>query len=347
MNNKETYRLCLAPRERRKLRAHKVKTADITNHSIESLQSMLAVPEIRAMEIYALAEFQRIPSIGIKFAHDLISLGYYSLHDLKDQDGATLINDLEQWTGTWIDPCVEDQCRLVVHYANHPGSNKKWWDFTAERKLFRQQNGYPANRPQKPWYKGSGYIQRSAVTLFLLFFLCLANTNCQTAPANKQAQSDTSHARQLQEYRQHFRDSPPKATGWTTDMERLFTDAQKLHLDSLIRDYEKKTTVEIAIVTLDTNATSTDKFDDLALHISNTWGVGKKDKNNGVTICISKGYRRMRICNGYGIEKILSDDETKDIVDNDFIPSFKAGDYYKGTLLGLAAIMAKLDAKMK
>lgn len=83
------------------------------------------------------------------------------------------------------------------------------------------------------------------------------------------------------------------------------------------------------------------------LRLANTWGVGKKEKNNGVTICISKGYRRMRICNGYGIEKVLSDAETKAIVDRDFIPSFKAGDYYKGTLMGLEAIMARLDAKMK
>jgi len=162
MNNKDTCRLCLTPSERIKLRARKIKIADIANHSVERLQSILAVSRIRAMEIYALAEFQRIPSIGIKFAHDLISLGYYSLNDLKDQDGATLINDLEQWTGTWIDPCVEDQCRLVVHYANNPGSNKKWWDFTAERKLFRLQNGYPANRPRKAWYEGGHFTERVA-----------------------------------------------------------------------------------------------------------------------------------------------------------------------------------------
>jgi AraC-like DNA-binding protein len=47
---------------------------------------------------------------------------------------------------------VEDQFRLVVHYADHPGTIRNWWDFTNERKAFRQVNGYPADRPQKPWF---------------------------------------------------------------------------------------------------------------------------------------------------------------------------------------------------
>jgi uncharacterized protein len=109
----------------------------------------------------------------------------------------------------------------------------------------------------------------------------------------------------------------------------------------------KNTTIEIAIVTLDTSCTTAEAFNDLALHIANTWGVGKKDKNNGVTICISKGYRKIRICNGYGIEKLINDAETKQIVDSYFIAAFKKGDYYNGTLEGLLAIMAKPDAVMK
>jgi uncharacterized protein len=83
-------------------------------------------------------------------------------------------------------------------------------------------------------------------------------------------------------------------------------------------------------------------FEDFTLRILNTWGVGKKGKNNGVLIGISAGYRMMRIQNGYGIQKILSDDETKQIIDSYFLPSFKEGDMYDGTLKGLMALMEKL-----
>ena len=153
MRNKTTTKHGLTPEETKRLRANKIKQSDISEYLVDDLCAILNVPLTRAKEIYALAEFQSIPSIGIKFAQDLISLGYYSLDELKVKDGAKLIENLELLTGTWIDPCVEDQCRLVVDYANNRDDNKKWWDYTEERKKYRLENGYPANRPKKAWFE--------------------------------------------------------------------------------------------------------------------------------------------------------------------------------------------------
>ncbi|MDP4265606.1 MAG: helix-hairpin-helix domain-containing protein [Bacteroidota bacterium] len=139
--------------ERKKLRAANIRIREIHRHTVKELQSVLQVSKIRAMELFALSEFQSLPSIGIRFAYDLISMGYYSLKQLKGKDGAKLTDQLEIQTGAWIDPCVEDQFRLVVHYAQHPESHKNWWDFTTERKAFRGKNGYPASRPKKPWFE--------------------------------------------------------------------------------------------------------------------------------------------------------------------------------------------------
>src|SRR5258708_10084156 len=107
--------------EKRKLRMNRIKFLEIHHQSLESLQSILNVSKIRAMELFALSQFQSLPSIGIRFAQDLISLGFYSLNDLKRRDPAKLTEKLEHQVGAWIDPCVEDQFRLVVHYTNHPG----------------------------------------------------------------------------------------------------------------------------------------------------------------------------------------------------------------------------------
>jgi hypothetical protein len=152
MNKNPTIKLDLLPTERKILQANKIRFRDILKYPVNYLSELLNIPLIRAMEIHALVEFQSIPSIGIKFAGDLISLGYYSLEELKDKDGAKLLEDLELSTGTWIDPCVEDQCRLVVHYANEQDNGLNWWDFTEERKKYRLENGYPPNRPKKAWF---------------------------------------------------------------------------------------------------------------------------------------------------------------------------------------------------
>ncbi|PQJ09712.1 Pathogenicity locus [Flavipsychrobacter stenotrophus] len=157
MVTKRTYKVDLTVEEKAQLRAAKFKIADLSSLSTDDIGSILNVAPVRAREINALITFQSIPSIGIKFAEDLISIGYYSLEELAIKDGPTLIHELETHCGYWIDPCVEDQCRLVVDYANNKDKTKNWWDFTAERKVYRVQNGYPATRPVKPWFETLGY----------------------------------------------------------------------------------------------------------------------------------------------------------------------------------------------
>lgn len=135
----------------------------------------------------------------------------------------------------------------------------------------------------------------------------------------------------------------PKPTGWVNDLENIFTVEEEKTLDSLITDYEKRTTIEITVITIPTSATDKDRFDELTLLIANKWGVGKKEKNNGILIGISKGHRTIRIQNGYGIEKLITDNQTKQIIDQIIIPSFKVSDYYKGVFDGIQEIKRILD----
>ena len=157
MNNDHTSRLALTSSEKATLRSQGIKLKDIASSSVELLRSALKTSTVRAMEIKALSEFESIPSVGSKFAHDLVSLGYYSLDQLKNKKPAKLYGELELMIGAWADPCLEDQFRLVVHYANNPTSKMNWWDFTTERKKYREKHGYSSKRPVKPWYELEQY----------------------------------------------------------------------------------------------------------------------------------------------------------------------------------------------
>lgn len=157
MKNKTNIKLPLTDIEKANLRKHKIKIANILDFATDELEVLLNATTERAKEIYALAEFQTVPSIGIKFAEDLVFLGYYSLKELKEKDGAKLTDDYEKKLGYWVDPCVEDQFRLVVNYANTNDTTKTWWNFTEERKKFRTDNGYPISRPKKAWFETLGY----------------------------------------------------------------------------------------------------------------------------------------------------------------------------------------------
>ncbi|MCX6319892.1 MAG: helix-hairpin-helix domain-containing protein [Bacteroidetes bacterium] len=160
MKTKTTIKLPLTDIEKASLRKNKIKIAALLDFATDELEVLLNATTERAKEIYALAQFQTVPSVGMKFAEDLVFLGYYSLKELKQKDGAKLTDEYEQKKGYWVDPCVEDQFRLVVNFANTYDINKTWWDFTEERKKFRTENGYPISRPQKPWFETAGFERK-------------------------------------------------------------------------------------------------------------------------------------------------------------------------------------------
>ena len=139
------------------------------------------------------------------------------------------------------------------------------------------------------------------------------------------------------------RDTIPRPVGYVNDFEHLFTQQQVDVLDSLIHDYEHRTTIEIAVLTVDTSLTLPGNFDFFTLQTMNAWGVGKKGKNNGILIGISRSFRKIRIQDGGGIEKQLPNADVKKIIDEAFIPFFRKGQYYEGVVSGLRTLMQRLE----
>ena len=178
-------------------------------------------------------------------------------------------------------------------------------------------------------------------SIFLILAGTIFFTACKPKQPVNQVVADTT--KNIQADTGYF----PKPIGYVNDYTHLFTTEQNRTLDSIIRNYEKKTTIEIAIVTLDSSMVGQRNFQQYTLDLARNWGVGKKEKNNGVLISIAPYMRRIRIDNGPGIEKIISDNETKAIIDSIFVPNFKNGKFYEGTQQGLLAIMKKLDGLIR
>lgn len=147
-------KLPLTDGEKAKLRKAKVKIRELHTFEREHIAEMLDVSLERAKILKGLADFQSVPSIGSKLAEKLVfELGIFSLSEIKEKNGAKLFDELEQKLGVWTDSCVEDQIRRVIHFANNPESNKQWFDFTEERKTYRDKVGFPENRPIMAWYE--------------------------------------------------------------------------------------------------------------------------------------------------------------------------------------------------
>lgn len=125
----------------------------------------------------------------------------------------------------------------------------------------------------------------------------------------------------------------------------LSTSDEKTLEDDLI-SYRKKTGKAIVIITLSTLTDGTGytwSVEETALEYFNKWGIGDRNKNNGVLILISKDPRRVRIATGTGVENILTDDVCQQIIDNTIVPDFKLSFYYAGLKKGVKDIKAVLN----
>jgi len=137
-----------------------------------------------------------------------------------------------------------------------------------------------------------------------------------------------------------------KPIGYVNDYEKLYNSEQVYEMDSLIYDFETKSSIQIVIVTFDSSTIKSSEIEHATAVIGNGWKVGG-DSSKGVIVGISKAYKFMRIDNGKSIQKMLSDSKTKDIIDSAFIPEFKNGRYYEGTLAGLEALINELENAVK
>ncbi len=145
----KAFKLDLTVDEKEHLKKNKISKNKLADLAVDELCEVLHISNHRAKQLQALIHFQSFASIGPKFAQDLIDMGYYSIDKFKHKQGAELLDEHELFINACTDPCVEDQFRLIVHYANHPGIKKQWWDMTAERKAYRAKYGYPVTRPIK------------------------------------------------------------------------------------------------------------------------------------------------------------------------------------------------------
>ena len=149
-------KLPLTQEEKKKLRQKKLRIRDLATCTVEQIELFLEIPTERARLLAGLAEFQTIPSVGIKFAEDLIFLGYYSIESLKGKEGHALVEEYERQKGYWTHSCVEEQFRLITYVANTGDRSRQWFDFTEERKAYRAKFGYLADRPATAWWSLRG-----------------------------------------------------------------------------------------------------------------------------------------------------------------------------------------------
>ena len=116
------------------------------------------------------------------------------------------------------------------------------------------------------------------------------------------------------------------------DESNIFSSSDEQRLNQRLINISNNTSNQFVVVVVD-DLCGMDKAM-YATELGQQWGVGRKGKDNGVVILIKptggKGQRKTFISVGYGLEGVIPDATAKMIVENEMIPNFKKGAFFKG-----------------
>ena len=128
----------------------------------------------------------------------------------------------------------------------------------------------------------------------------------------------------------------PELTGFVTDTADMIDPGYEARINQLCGEIEKNSTVEIAVVTVESlEGLTRERY---AVELFERAGIGKKDRDNGLLILIANEEREYRVEVGYGLEHIITDSRKVDIGDGILVPNFKTGEFGKGVYEAILAI---------
>ena len=121
------------------------------------------------------------------------------------------------------------------------------------------------------------------------------------------------------------------------DEAHIFSQNERDELSNLVQNFEHNSTTQIAIVTL--NSLENKSIEELSLEIARGYKLGQKEDNNGVLLVVAPNEKKVRIEVGYGLEGVLTDAISSDIINSVMIPEFKNGNMSEGVKKGVVAII--------
>lgn len=139
-------------------------------------------------------------------------------------------------------------------------------------------------------------------------------------------------------------DVPSKQTS-VYDYIGLLNSNQKQNLEQNLIKYSDSTSTQIVVAII--SSTKGENINYLAANWGHKWGIGNKEKDNGILILLAKNDRKIAISTGDGTSHLLTDAMCKRIIDQAIIPYFKQGNYYRGLQVGVVTIYAVMNGEYK
>jgi uncharacterized protein len=136
------------------------------------------------------------------------------------------------------------------------------------------------------------------------------------------------------------KEPPPTPSQWFTDEAGLVSASDASALNDKLRAFEQSSGAQFIIYIF--KSLDGDPLEDFTIRCATKWKVGNKKYDNGLILFVFVQERKFRIEVGYGLEGVITDAFSSDVLRNYLTPHFRQADYAGGLNAAADAIMAKI-----
>lgn len=131
----------------------------------------------------------------------------------------------------------------------------------------------------------------------------------------------------------------PRPTGYVVDAAGGLSASAVKQAEAELADYARRSGHQVAVALVRTTGGSIDNY---AHDLFDRWGIGDRERDDGVLLLLALDDRQLRIEVGRGLEAELTDVEAGDIIRTRCVPPLRAGDVDAAVLAGERAIRTAL-----
>src|SRR6266478_5039030 len=139
---------------------------------------------------------------------------------------------------------------------------------------------------------------------------------------------------------------PPKPDRYFNDYAGVVPTAAADRLNEQLTQFERETSDQVVVAVFPKMQSDSD-IADYTQRIAQAWGVGQKQRRNGVVLFVFTQDRKMFIQVGYGLEGALPDITAFDITEYHIKPLFRNGNYEGGLAAGIDLICKAIRGEYK
>jgi len=139
---------------------------------------------------------------------------------------------------------------------------------------------------------------------------------------------------------------PPKPDRYFNDYAGVVSKDAAYRFNEQLAQFERETSDQVVVAIFPKMQSESDVAD-YTQRVAQSWGVGQKERRNGVVLFVFVQDRKMFIQVGYGLEGALPDITAFDITEYKIKPLFRNGDYEGGIAVGIDSIFKAIRGEYK